>query len=69
MWAHEDVTGVQVSLQKVLLGFTDVDASEGRLWEGVGWDERQTVQTDLVDTVDGLRRKRASHDAVLMDVE
>lgn len=58
MWAHEDVTGVQVSLQKVLLGFTDVYASKGRLWEGVGWDECETVQTDLVDTVDGLRRKR-----------
>lgn len=53
--AHEDVAGVQVSLQKVLLGVTDVDASEGGLWEGVGWDERQAVQTDLVDTVNSLQ--------------
>lgn len=57
MRAHEDVTGVQVSLQKVLLGFTDVDASKGRLWEGVGWDEREAVQAHLVDAVDGLCRK------------
>lgn len=57
MWAHEDIAGVQVSLQKVLLGFTDVDASEGRLWEGVGWDKREAVQTNLVDTVNGLCRR------------
>lgn len=57
MRAHEDVTGVQVSLQEVLLGFTDVDASKGRLWEGVGWDEREAVQAHLVDAVDGLCRK------------
>lgn len=57
VWAHEDITGVQVSLQKVLLGFTDVDASKGRLWEGVGWDECKAVQANLVDTVDGLGRR------------
>lgn len=55
--AQQDVAGVQVSLQEVLLGFTDVDASEGRLWEGVGRDERQAVQAHLVDAVDGLGRK------------
>lgn len=38
VWAQQDITGVQVSLQEVLLGFTDVDASERRLWEGVGRD-------------------------------
>lgn len=54
--AHEDVAGVQVSLQEVLLGFTDVDAAERRLWEGVGRDEGQAVQAHLVDAVDGLRR-------------
>jgi len=52
--AHEDITGVQVSLHEVLLGFTDVDASKGRLWEGVGRDESEAIQADLVDTVDGL---------------
>ena len=57
MWAHEDIAGVQVSLQKVLLGFADVDASERSLWEGVGWDKRKAVQANLVDTVDGLQRK------------
>lgn len=60
MWAHEDITGVKVSLQKVLLGFTDVDASQRRLWEGVGWDERETVQANLVDTVNGLKMEYAS---------
>lgn len=60
MWAHEDITGMQVSLQKVLLCLTDVDASEWRLWEGVGWDKCQTIQTNLVDTVDGLYRKHAT---------
>lgn len=58
MRAHEDVTGVQVSLQKVLLGFTDVDASEWRLREGVRWDECKAEQADLVDTVDGLCREQ-----------
>ncbi|KAF3860389.1 hypothetical protein F7725_000644 [Dissostichus mawsoni] len=48
--ADQDVAGVQVSLQEVLLGFTDVDASEGRLWEGVGRDERQAVQAHLDST-------------------
>lgn len=56
MWAHEDVTGVQVSLQKVLLGFTDVDASKRSLWESIGWNEGEAVQADLMDTVDGLRK-------------
>lgn len=60
VWAHEDVTGVQVSLQKILLGFTDVDSSKGRLREGVGWDKREAVQADLVDTVDGLSGEKES---------
>lgn len=51
---------MKVSLQKVLLGFTDVDASQRRLWEGVGWDERETVQANLVDTVNGLKMEHAS---------
>lgn len=55
--AHEDITGVQISFQKVLLGFTDMDASKWRLWKGVGRDEGQAVQADLVDTVNGLSRK------------
>lgn len=57
VWAHEDVTRVQVSLQKVLLGFTDVDASEWRFREGVSWDERKAEQAHLVDTIDGLCRE------------
>lgn len=64
MRAHENITGVQISLQKVLLGFTDVDTSKGSLWEGVGWDEREAVQADLVDTVDGLCRKHTLLDIV-----
>ena len=56
VWAHEYIAGVQVSLQKVLLGFTDVDAAEGRLWEGVGRDKREAVKANLVDTVNGLKK-------------
>lgn len=52
--AHEDITWVQISFQKVLLGLTDVDSSEWRLGQGVGWDQCQAVEADLVDTVDGL---------------
>lgn len=55
--AHEDIAGVQIALQKVLLGFTDMDASQWSLWEGVGRDEGEAVQADLVDAVDGLGRK------------
>ncbi len=65
MRAHEDITGVQVSLQKVLLGFTNVDASEGRFWEGVGWHECEAVQSDLVDTVDGLSGNKASCNSLM----
>lgn len=54
MGAQEDVTGVQVSLQEVLLGLTNVNATQGRLGEGVGWYQSQAVQSHLVDTVDGL---------------
>lgn len=58
VWAHEDITGVQISFQKVLLGFTDMDASKRRLWKGVGWDEGEAVQANLVDTVNGLGRQQ-----------
>lgn len=58
MRAHEDITGVQVSLQEVLLGFTDVDPSKGCFRKGVGRDECEAVQADLVDTVNGLGRKK-----------
>lgn len=57
MRAHEDIAGMQVALQEVLLGLTDVDPSERRLWEGVGWDERKAVQANLMNTVYGLYRK------------
>lgn len=57
VWAHEDVTRMQVSLQKVLLGLTYVDAPERRLWQGVGWDKGKAIQANLVDTVDSLYRK------------
>ena len=52
---------MQVSLQKVLLGFTDVDSSKWRFGEGVGWNQSEAVQADLVDAVDGLCREYASH--------
>lgn len=48
---------MQVSLQKVLLGLTDVDASKRRLWEGVGWNKSEAIQAHLMDTVNGLYRK------------
>ena len=54
MGAQEDVAGVQVALQEVLLGLTDVDAPQGGLGEGVGGDQSQAVQPHLVDTVDSL---------------
>lgn len=57
MWAHEDVTGVQISLQETLLGFADMDPSQRRLWKGVGRDECKTVKANLVDAIDGLDRK------------
>lgn len=57
MWAHEDVTGVQISLQETLLGFADMDPSQRRLRKGVGRDERKTVKANLVDAIDGLDRK------------
>lgn len=58
MRAHEDIAGVQISFQEVLLGFTDVDASEWCLRERVGWHKGEAVQADLVDTVNGLGRKQ-----------
>lgn len=56
--AHENIAGVQISFQEVLLGFTDVDASERCFRERVGWHKGQAVQANLVDTVNGLRRKQ-----------
>ena len=61
MGAQEDVAGVQVALQEVLLGLTDVDATQGRLGGGVGWDQSQAVQPHLVDTVDGLRKTQTNN--------
>ena len=60
MGAQEDVAGVQVAIQEVLLGLTDVDSTQGRLGESVGWDQSQAVQTHLVDTVDGLRQTQTN---------
>lgn len=57
MGAHENVTGVQISLQETLLGFTNMDPSQRRLWKGVGRDECKTVKANLVDAVNGLDRK------------
>lgn len=57
VWAHEDITRVQIAFQKVLFGFTDMDASKRRLWKGVGWDKGEAVQANLVDTVNGLSKK------------
>jgi len=54
--AQQDVAGVQVPLQEVVLGLTDVNAAQGCLGEGVGRDQSQEVQSHLVDTVDGLRK-------------
>ena len=64
MWAHEDIAGVQISLQKVLFGFINVDSSEWCLWEGVCWDESKAVKANLMDAVDGLLRKYPSIDIV-----
>lgn len=57
MWAHEDITGVQIPLQETLLGVADMDPSQRRLWKGIGWDECKTVKANLVDAIDGLDRK------------
>lgn len=57
MWAHEDITGVQIPLQKVLLGFTNMDPSQRRLWKGVGWDQCEAVKANLVDAIDGLGKE------------
>lgn len=57
MWAHKDITGVQIPLQKILLGFADMDPSQRRLWKGVGWDKCEAVKANLVDAIDGLGKE------------
>lgn len=59
VWAHEDITGVQISLQKTLLGFADMDPSQRRLWKGVGWDKCEAVKANLVDAINGLDKKKS----------
>lgn len=58
MRAHKDITGVQISLQKILLGFADMDPSQRCLWKGVGWDKCEAVKANLVDAIDGLDKKK-----------
>lgn len=58
VWAHENIAGVQIPLQEILLGFADMNPSQRCLGKGVGWDECQAVKADLVDAVNGLDKKQ-----------
>lgn len=45
---------MQRPLQKALLGFGDVNPAKGSLGQGVCRNEGQTVDTNLVDAINGL---------------
>lgn len=52
--AHQHVGWMEGAFQEATTSFAQVNSAERRLGQVVGWHQRQAVDSDLVDGIDGL---------------